>query len=200
MSAANVQVWSKADADWAMHGAPSGLQPASPLCLPWERLLDCGLIDLQDTQSASEHPAVLTSSSSSSALTQAGCRSNQVSFIQQPGGWCLGSRGPASAMLPWSVPGTVQHPGELWWSMPPLSVSSLVGPAWPGFPSEVWNQGWEAGLSGSTSWLLHSLPARMPTHTHTPTHARTHTQRTINALQTNMCSIQNHLGLLLSLA
>lgn len=44
-----------------------------------------------------------------SALSQAAHTSNQVCFIQLPGGWCLGSGGLGGALLPWSVPRMVQR-------------------------------------------------------------------------------------------
>ena len=90
--------------------------------------------------------------------------SNQVRFIQQPAGCSFGLhravQGPPPSIHAWDDAAFVGR----WWPMPPLSVSSLAGPAWPGFPSEVWNQGSGAGPSGSTSWLLHSLPAHAYTH------------------------------------
>lgn len=77
---------------------------------------------LQSTQSTSEHAAVQTSSPSSSALTQVGRLSNQVRFIQQPGDWCLGSRGLSCALLSWSVPRMVQRLGNRGGLRPPVSL------------------------------------------------------------------------------
>lgn len=70
---------------------------------------------------------------------------------------------------------------DVWWSTPHLSVSSPAGLAWPGFLSEVWNPGSEAGLAGSTSWLLHSLPG------HTNTKQCTHYKA--------VCAIYNYVVL-----
>lgn len=81
-------------------------------------------------------------------------RRNRLSLFNSLNGWCLGSRA--------SVCPTVSCHWHQ--STQPLSVSSPVGPAWQGFPSEVWNLDWEGGRVGSTSWQLHNLPKQ--THTY----------------------------------
>lgn len=88
------------------------------------------------------------------SLLHAAHRRNRLSLFNSLNGWCLGSRA--------SVCPTVSCHWHQ--STQPLSVSSPVGPAWQGFPSEVWNQDWEGGRVGSTSWQLHNLPKQ--THTY----------------------------------
>lgn len=88
------------------------------------------------------------------SLLHAAHRRNRLSLFNSLNGWCLGSRA--------SVCPTVSCHWHQ--STQPLSVSSPVGPAWQGFPSEVWNLDWEGGRVGSTSWQLHNLPKQ--THTY----------------------------------
>lgn len=140
----------------------SGLQQATLFCFPQETL-DCGLTKFFGSSTSStlqswqvRCPLLL--------LRQAILVTRSILPSSLEAGW-LGSRGQNGTLPFWPVPRKVQRLWDCLSPMPPLLVSSPVDPAWPGFPSKVWNQGSEAGLAGSTSWLLHSLPAHRKNNT-----------------------------------
>lgn len=110
-------------------------------------------------RSTSENTAVLMSSASPSALLRPVILVTKSGPFYPAAWWLvlgLQKNGLCPAALISAQDGTVS--GDPWWSTLLLSVSSQAGPAWPGFPSEVWSQDSEVGLAGSTFWLLHSLP------------------------------------------
>lgn len=137
----------------------SGLRQATIFCfLP--KTLDCGLtifFGSSTPQSWQVHCCVLLHRQT--VLVTRSVLSSSLKADR------LGSRGQNGTLPFWSVPRRVQRLWDCLWPMPHLLISSPVGPVWPGFPLKVLNLDSEAGLAGSTSWLLHSLPGHTKNHT-----------------------------------